>query len=363
MKKYILTACLAAIGLSSAVPTPILAQIPSRSLGSEIDSIMTAYFQAGKFNGSILIAMEGRIVYAKNWGYADMESREALNSDSQYYIASITKIFTSTAVHLLEKQGRLSMDDRITQYLSDLPHCFTSVRIRHLLSHTAGIPSEPGDWRRLVNTDNSDVMQFLNTVEELDFEPGTAYQYSNNGYVLLAELIERISGQSYKMFIEKYIFKPAGMDQSFVVARNLPKGDLHVARSYVNGKQADWPLYRLGPAGIYTTPEDLFRFDQAFFSHRYFNPGEVKKILTPVEVDGKAQYYGLGWGVLDMRGERYLGHTGGTFGFRTLYEHQLKGNNTLILFSNVGDLTPTMEIRNKLNQVLSGNRRGSGYLQ
>ena len=132
----------------------------------------------------------------------------------------------------------------------------------------------------------------------------------------------------------------------------MPKEDLHVVRSYVEGRQADWPLYRLGPAGIYTTTGDLFRFDRAYFNHQYFTPKEVDRILTPVVVDGKAQYYGLGWGVLDMNGERHLGHSGGTFGIRTLYEHQLNRNNTLIIFTNMGDQIPIMEIRDRLDRVL-----------
>lgn len=347
MNKSILMASLLVVGL-----TTVNAQAPSGSSGAEFDSVISSYFQAGKFNGSVLIAKDGEIVYEKDWGYADMESGELLNTDSQYYIASITKIFTSTAVHLLDKQGKLSINDRITHYLTDLPGCFDAVRIRHLLCHTGGVPEESGDWRRLVNTDNSDVMSFLYTVEELDFEPGTKYQYSNNGYVLLARLIEQASGMSYKMFLEQKIFQAAGMDHSFVVARNLPKEDLHVVKSYVEGRQADWPLYRLGPAGIYTTTRDLYRFDQLYFKYQYFTPGEVERILAPVQVNGKAQYYGLGWGVLDMDGERHLGHSGGTFGIRTLYEHQLKRNNTLIIFSNVGDQSPIMEIRDRLNLLL-----------
>lgn len=324
-----------------------------RSIGTEMDSIIVSYSQSGQFNGGVLVARKGKIIYESYLGCADLESGAALNSDSQYYIASITKIFTSTAVHLLVKKGKLFLDDPITEHIPELPSCFKEVSIRHLLSHTGGVPQEPGDWRILINSDNSDAMRFLKSVEALDFEPGKEYCYSNNGYVLLAQLIERVSGQTYKEYLEQNILKPAGMDHSFVVARGMSKTDLHVAKSYVGGEQADWPLYRLGPAGIYATVGDLYRFDLAYFNHSYFTSSEMKEILAPVQVNGNPQHYGLGWGILDMNGERYLGHSGGTFGFRTLYEHQLHKNNTLILFTNMGDQAPLMEIRNKLDQLLA----------
>jgi CubicO group peptidase (beta-lactamase class C family) len=355
MNKNILFLALLSVSFQQAQ-----SQVPGNAIEVVIDSIISSYFEAGKFNGAVLVAADGERVYEKNWGYADLETGSALTSESQYYIASISKIFTSTAVLLLEKHGRLSLNDRITLYLPELPDCFRPVRIHQLLSHTAGVPEEPGGWRILVNTDNSDVMEFLRGVEELEFEPGTAYRYSNNGYVLLAQLIEGVSGKSYKDFLEHHVFKPAGMLQSFVVSRSMPITDLHVAKSYVKGQQADWPLYRVGPAGIYSTPGDLFAFDQAYFNHVYFDGKEMKRILTPVRVEDKAQHYGLGWGILDMEGERYLGHTGGTFGFRTLYEHQFGKNNTLIIFTNVGDLTPLMEIRNQLDQVLGGYQNDEG---
>jgi len=324
------------------------------------DSIISGYFETGHFNGSVLIALQGEKIYQKAWGYSDLDKETALDSRSQYYIASVSKIFTASAVILLETQGRLSVYDRVTKYLPELPACFHTVRIHHLLSHTAGIPTESWDWRDKVNSDNSIVMEFLMKQEELEFEPGTKYSYSNNGYVLLAMVVERASGKAFDAFMKQYLFDVAGMDHSFVGTRNMDIDVSHVIKSYVNGSQADWPLYITGPSGIYTTTNDLFLWDQAFFGNEFFNKSKVKEILAPVQIKGKDQFYGrLGWGILNINGESYAGHMGGMFGFRTLYEHRIDQNATLIIFTSIGDLTPIMEIRNKLTELMAMYQHGN----
>lgn len=331
------------------------AQEYSTLFEAEIDSIISGFYKAGHFNGSVLIAKQGEKVYQKAWGYSDLENMNPLDSMSQYYIASVSKIFTAAAIVLLDMQGRLSVRDKVTKYLPELPGCFRSVRLHHLLSHTAGIPAESWDWRDKVNSDNSLVMEFLLEQVELEFEPGTKYSYSNTGYVLLAMVVERASDKTIDAFLKQNLFDVAGMGHSFVCSRDLDIDVSHVVKSYVNGSQADWPLYIVGPSGIYTTINDLFLWDRAFFRNEIFNKKEVKKILTPVQINGKDQNYGrLGWGVLNINGESYAGHMGGMFGFRTLYEHQVNQDATLIIFSNIGDLTPMMEIRNKLTELISG---------
>lgn len=319
----------------------------------EIDSLISGYYSNGQFNGSVLIAFKDKKIYDKAWGYSDLETDSVLDEQSQYYIASISKLFTSSAILLLNKQGKLNLDSMVTSYLPELPECYRTVRIRHLLSHTGGIPEAEGDWQNRVGWDNSDIMLFLSAQKQLDFMPGTAYRYSNNGFVLLAMVVERVSALPYGAFLKQNLFERADMDHSFVVARNLDVDPQHVVRSYVQGKQADWPLYIVGPSGVYTTTSDLFLWDRAFFSYDMFDKSEVEHILKPVVVNGVEQNYGLGWGVLNMGGESYAGHMGGMFGFRTLYEHQVNQNRTLIIFTNIGDHTPLMEIRIKLSQVMA----------
>ena len=348
MKKYILI-----ITIIGATVLMTAAQGNSTQLKTEIDSTISSYYSKGQFNGSVLIAFKDKKVYDKAWGYSDLETDSFLDEQSQYYIASISKLFTSSAILLLNKQGKLSLDDRVTSFLPELPECYQNVRIYHLLSHSGGIPEAEGDWQNRVGWDNSDVMLFLCKREQLDFVPGTDYRYSNNGFVLLAMVVERVSAQPYDSYLKQNIFDKAGMDHSFVVARSLEVDPMHIVRSYVQGKQADWPLYVVGPSGIYTTTHDLFLWDRAFFNYELFDKSEVKNILKPVLVNGAEQNYGLGWGVLKMGGESYAGHMGGMFGFRSLYEHQVNQNRTLIIFTNNGDHTPLMEIRNKLAQVMA----------
>lgn len=145
------------------------------------------------------------------------------------------------------------------------------------------------------------------------------------------------------------------MKDSFVRSKQAGNRVAQVVKSYVKGQQADWPLYTFGAGGIYATAEDLWAWDKAFFTYQVFPKKQVDEILTPYDA-GNRQNYGLGWGVIRMNGETFVGHTGGMFGFRTLYEHQLHTNVTIVILSNTGE-TPTLEIRNGVDQIM---REASG---
>jgi CubicO group peptidase (beta-lactamase class C family) len=219
------------------------------------------------------------------------------------------------------------------------------------MSHTSGIPEQPGGWQARIDQENSDVLEFLKKQKKLDFEPGTRYAYSNNGFILLAEMVDRLSGKNFGEFLKEKLFDKAGMEDSYVRYRNM-QAPVELVKSYVRGQQADWPLHTYGPGGVYSTTGDLWRWDQAFFQGKIVKPATMDKMLRAIRVEDKEKNYGLGWGILKRDGEISVGHTGGMFGFRTLYEHQLQSKVVIIILANMGDPSALMQIRNSVDNLL-----------
>jgi len=318
-----------------------------------IDSLMSDYHSRGQFNGNILVAVRGDIIYHQSWGYADLDHHTSLDTSRIFCLASISKVYTATALMCLEEEGKVSLKDKVIQYLPELPEDpYGQITVRQLLSHTSGLPEQPGGWQARIDQENRDILEFLKKQERLDFEPGTRYAYSNNGFILLAEMVERLSGMSFAAFLKQRLFDRAGMKDSYVRYKNI-QAPPELVKSYVNGQQADWPLHTYGPGGVYSTTGDLWRWDQAFFQGKIVKPATLDKMLRAISVEGKEKNYGLGWGILKRDGEISVGHTGGMFGFRTLYEHQLHSGKVIILLANMGDPSALMQIRNSVDALLN----------
>lgn len=329
----------------------LFAQSPNH-LDEKVDNILLEYFKGDRFNGSVLVAKGGEILYNKAYGYTDMDKRTEISDTSVYCIASVSKIFTGTAIMLLAEDGTISIDDPINKHLKSLPEMFSRISIRHLLSHTSGIREMNQDWKSQIGMSNPDVYNFVKNQESLQFQPGSKYSYSNTGFNLLAILIDSLSGTSFREYVESRIFERCNMKTSFVRPDKNSVVPHEVVKSYVNGQQADWPLYTYGSGGVYCSTLDLYKWDKAFFSGDVLGQAKMSLVLDRVESsDGGVNNYGLGWGVFVSGGMTSVGHTGGMFGFRTLYERILEKDITIIILTNIGDSTPLMEIRTRILQL------------
>ncbi len=191
-------------------------QPPGQSLEAKVDAYIAPYVEAKDFSGAVLLAKGDRILLRKGYGLADQELGVANGPETKFQIASVTKTFTAAAVALLEKQGLLHLDDPLAKYIPDFPRG-GEIRIAHLLAHSSGIPDvyslpeyEEMKTRRV---SAADLIALLKT-KPLDFAPGTASSYSNSGYVLLAEIVEKVSGRSYQDFLRERIFAPLHLDHT-----------------------------------------------------------------------------------------------------------------------------------------------------
>jgi CubicO group peptidase (beta-lactamase class C family) len=297
--------------------------VASPSHGQDVGPKLAAYMDAAarvdKFQGSVLVAKEGRPLLARGYGLADAEHDIAIAPFTKFRLGSITKQFTATAILILQDQGKLSVDDKISKHLADTPEAWADVTIHHLLTHTSGIPSYTDDPEYRKNmTRPETVVSMISRFRDkpLDFEPGSKFHYDNSGYFLLGAIIERVSGRPYEDFLRESIFVPLGMSDT---GYDRPENVLqHRARGYekrgerlVNAPYLDMNQpYAAG--SLYSTVLDLLKWDRALRDGKLLSAESMKAMFKPA-----LNNYAYGWTVGERQGHRFVGHGGGINGFAT----------------------------------------------
>ena len=231
--------------------------------------------ELGRFSGSVLISVEREVLLCEGHGMADREHAVPNNPQTKFRIGSISKQFTATAILLLEQQGRLSVNDLISLHLPDAPRAWSGVKIRHLLNHSSGIPSltefvDQETTARLPLT----LVQWVDTFRDkpVQFKAGTRHHYSNSGYLLLGDIIERASGLSYESFLDGNIFGPlemadSGYDRHSKILPNRATGYREEDKVWSRAPYIDMG-FPFAAGALYSTVEDLYRWDQALLDNR-----------------------------------------------------------------------------------------------
>jgi len=341
---------------------------------AKISALLVSYEQLGRFSGSISIKKGDKIIYEHSNGFANNANRVNNGSDKIFAIASVSKQFTATAILLLAKQGKLSLADPISEYL---PYYQNEVglktTIHQLLTHTAGIP-DPMDMGNGVDGKNDPIMKektlpiekqhLINTFKDLPslFMPGSRYEYTNSGYILLADIIERVSGQSYALFLQKNIFDPADMKNT---SANRPADNPLLVESY-NGLGSErvhttklHNSWLVGGSGLYSTTRDLFKWVDAMNSRKILKDEKFDYLLNnPVDLGRNNDFYGYGMEMKTLWGEKVYRHDGATVGtisdFLYFPEHEL----TMVIYinhvHNVNAIGYSISMRKQIIQQVSG---------
>ena len=293
---------------------------------TSIDDLFADY--SGLVPGaSVLVIRDDRVLLRRAFGMADLPHRTPATPETNYRLASLTKQFTAMAIMLLEHDGRLRYDQPVREILPELPAAAQPVTIRNLLNHTSGL----WDYEDLipdtqtVQVNDDDVLRLLARKDTLYFPPGSKFQYSNSGYVLLGVIVARVSGKSFPAFLHDRIFAPLGMTAS--VAHVEEQDTIaHRAFGYTPAPAGYTPSDQsvtsatLGDGGVYTSVDDLMRWDRALNGEgdpRLVDTVALRVATTPpVLPGGAASQYGFGWYVDTYRGERRWWHHGETSGFR-----------------------------------------------
>jgi len=320
------------------LPSIALAAAPLAPPDAGIDGLMQAY--DGQVPGAaVLVLHDGQPVFRRGYGLAVVEDGSAVTPASNFRLASVSKQFTAAAVLLLVEDGRLALDQPARRWLPELPPAAAGITLRQLLSHTSGLLDyedlmDPADTRQVHDTD---VLALLAREDRLAFAPGSQYRYSNSGYALLALIVGRAAGSDFASFLQQRIFQPLGM--AHTVAHQ--DGVDQVAQRAYGYSEVDGRWQRtdqsttsavLGDGGIYSSLDDLARWDAALYDDRLLSTASRKAMFSPATATTEADvpHYGFGW---RLNGRMHW-HSGESIGFRNVILRYPDKHLTVIVLSN-----------------------------
>lgn len=323
-----------------------MAKEPDERL-SRIDTLFREFDQPGAPSASVMIISNGKVLLAKSYGLADLEKKIPATPDTDYRLASVTKQFTAMAIMQLADAGKLSIDDPITKFFPEFPKYGKKITVRNLLNHTSGL----WDYEELIPKGATIPVLDINALrlvmqqDKTYFPPGAQFRYSNTGFALLALIVEKVSGETFASYLHKHIFAPLHMDQTLAYEGGISTV-VNRAFGYTQTpegfKRTDQSLTSsvLGDGGVYSSINDLRKWDEALYGTKLVSRNMLKAAFTPGpntrHGDGPLQY-GFGWFIGDYRGLRNIWHSGESIGFTTRIERFPDRKFTVIILTNRND--------------------------
>ncbi len=321
----------------------VLTRVGDDAMKPTVDALMRNY--TGDVPGAaVLVLCDGAPIVRAGYGVADREADTPATPETNYRLASVTKQFTAASILLLAEDRRLNLDDRVRKWLPSLPEAAETVTIRQLLTHTSGLI----DYEDVIpeifaaQLHDADVLRLLETQDRTYFRPGTGYRYSNSGYALLALVVERASGKTFAKFLRERIFQPLGMhnavayEEGISTVNNRAFGYTEEAGRWDRTDQ-DQTSAVLGDGGIYSSIDDLAKWDAALYDGRLLHPSSLQAAFTPAtHTYDPAIEYGYGWRIT---GET-LWHSGETVGFRNVIMRYPKRHMTVVVLTNRNEPEP-----------------------
>ena len=306
---------------------------------------LTAYFEEKLikrgFNGGILVAKDGNIIYEKYVGKSDLRKEMVMNDSTSLHIASVGKTFTAVAILRMAQDNKLSLNDTLSKFFPGFP--YPGVTVQMLLNHRSGLPNyvyfipNSKKWDKKAMVNNQDVLDFLyNEQPKKIFKAGTRFTYSNTNYVLLAAIIEKVSGQSFPEYMRNTIFIPLQMNHTYVYT---PSDSLTAIPSF-NHNTSLWQNDNLentyGDKNIYSTPRDMLKWDQALYTEQILNKAMLDSAFAPYSFEKPGKHnYGLGFRMLLLpNGKKVIYHFGRWHGFNAAFARLTDEKATIIILGN-----------------------------
>lgn len=339
-----------------------------------IDAFMKELHRKYAFNGNVLVAKKGKIIYQNAIGWADYLHRDSLKINSVFELASVTKPFTATAILMLVEAGKLRLNQDVREFYPDFP--YDGITIKMLLTHRSGMmnyvyftdniwKAEKRDERKGMT--NLEVMGLIAKYKPAPYnKPDKRFHYNNSNYMVLAAIIEKVAGKPYAQFMKEEIFTPIGMKNTAVYSKavydKIPVdvvGHDRIWRRSVAQNFLDGPV---GDKGIYSTVQDLYLFDQAMRKNRLLKKKTLDSAYAPHNNMERGHFnYGYGWRTFEGGGHKVVYHTGWWHGFRHIYVRDLSKDITIVLLSNLtnGSLLKLDELYHIVGMPVI--RRGAYY--
>jgi CubicO group peptidase (beta-lactamase class C family) len=335
---------------------------PAQVSGAQIDSLFSKFDSTHDPGCAVLVIKDGQAVFRKGYGVADLRTFEKIGPETNFRLASLTKQFTAMAIMLLVHDGKLRYEDRLTDVFADFPAYGNAITIRQLLNHTSGLVAYEDIMEKqyagvaddkIPQISDSGVLDLLKRQTGTKFTPGTRWEYSNSGYVLLAMVVEKRSGMRFGDFLRQRIFAPLGMTGTIAHEKGRDEighrayGHTRAAAGWSETDQSSTSA-TLGDGGIYTSLDDLEKWDRGLAAHTLLTAKEMEPAWTPAiaangahlqqslqQLDGSvAPLYGFGWFLNPYRGHRRYAHYGETVGFRTAIQRFPDDRLTVIVLAN-----------------------------
>jgi CubicO group peptidase (beta-lactamase class C family) len=358
--------------------TPASAQVSS----SQIDAIFTSLQSNEAPGAAVLVVRNGRTVFSRGYGVTDLRTLHKIDAHTNFRLASFTKQFTAASIMLLARDGKLHYDGHLADFFPEFPEYGKSITVRNLLNHTSGLPDyedllmkqyEGTSPEKVPQILDADVLKLLETQSAGKFPAGSKWEYSNSGYAVLAMIVEKVSGKPFGQFLQERIFTPLGMKHTLA----YEKGKNEVQHRAFGHTKDDGAFREtdqsptsavLGDGGIYSSLDDLAKWDRALRDHALLSEAEMQPALTAVSpTDGPARTpqgqtlsYGFGWFLDPYAGHKRMFHDGSTVGFRTTIQRFPDDSLTIIVLANRADADPeALAVRvADLNLGGSSNQKG-----
>jgi CubicO group peptidase (beta-lactamase class C family) len=378
MLRWLAMLMLSVCGAASGSDAPTDAA--SAKTDAKIDTIFASVTDAMAPGVAVEVRRNGRAIFMRGYGFArgygvvDLRSNPKIDAHTDFRLASFTKQFTAMAVMLLVHDGKLRYEEPLTDVFPDFPAYGQAITIRHLLTHTSGLPdyedlmdsiekAKGPKWSATQQIQDAEVVELLKQTTHGKFAPGTSWAYSNSGYVVLGLVVAKASGEPLDEFLSERIFKPLHMTHTlaFVNGKNtVPNrayGHTKENGAFMETDQSSTSA-TLGDGGVYSNLADLAKWDDALAHHTLISEKEMAAALTPVTLiggsptlwpsepdgdnlnPGKPVSYGFGWFLDPYNGHQRMWHTGSTQGFRTVIERFTADGLTIIILANRTDLDP-----------------------
>ena len=363
-----------ALALMTALPCAALGA-DEDARAKQLDAILAKAVTSGQPGLAVLVKKEGTVLFEKGYGLRWIKARAPITPHTDFRLASVTKQFTAMSVMLLERDGQLRYESTLTEIFPDFPAYGKAITIRHLLTHTSGLPdyedlmdqeekSHGKRWSPAHQIQDEEVLALLEKQTRGKFTPGTSWAYSNSGYVVLGLIVAKASGVSYPEFLKRRIFDPLHMQNTLAYQRGSKEiphrafGHSRERGKLILSDQSSTSA-TLGDGGVYSNLEDLSKWDEALGKHTLLSATKMQAALTPVKLadgrephwpaqpdgdnlaPGKPVSYGFGWFLDSYPGHPRMWHSGTTIGFRNVIERFTTDHLTIVILSNRADFDPT----------------------
>lgn len=327
------------------------AAAPAQTRTDRLDALFAKFDQSDAPGLAAMLILDGQVEYRKTIGLANLDTHTPITKETQFLLASVSKQFTAMAIMILAEREKLEIDDTLAKYCPEFPRWAETITIRHLLNHISGLPDYEALLAGNVVFSSSkgppavreysakDALTILSRQPALRFPAGAKFEYSNSGYVVLAQIVERASGQRFAEFLRENIFRPLTMNDTLVVDERKQKPPrLALGYGKKNGEWADItysPLNSIyGEDNVVTTIEDMYKWDQALYTDRLVSRAMLDRAFTPGHPTTGISSYGFGWQIRSIDGVPTEEHGGGWSGYRTYILRVPKRHVTAVVLTN-----------------------------